>query len=191
MDVKIFRFKFSPEVVEKLFEFSKKHQEKDRKAYKEEWNQWTKNPEIENLFKKEKERLETAGYQGNVDENLFKSARYYFRKKKEEPSQKKEKRQEYSAFSTNFLQEIDEHIKEQFYKDLMKSEKQKEITVSPAKAYLHFCKEKHSFIIAEILSMKQFYLQNPEKRKTPEQLEEKFKKTYKNRFYQMRIQQKK
>ena len=79
---KIYRFKFSNEIVEILDTFSKLYKHTCQKEYKEKWDEWL----IENKqeIDKESERLLALGYEGNIKEKMYKSARYYFRKKSEE-----------------------------------------------------------------------------------------------------------
>ena len=79
---KIYRFKFSDGIVEILDNFSKLHKHTCQKEYKEKWEQWL----IENKeeIDKESERLLALGYEGNIKEKMYKSARYYFRKKSTE-----------------------------------------------------------------------------------------------------------
>jgi hypothetical protein len=79
--VKTFRFEFSKEFIGELSRFSKVHQFDERRAYKESWQRWKMNPEIEDVIAREMRRLEEGGYKGDIEDKMFKSGRYYFRKK--------------------------------------------------------------------------------------------------------------
>lgn len=79
--VKTFRFEFSKDFIGELSRFSKVHQFDERRAYKESWQRWKMNPEIEDVIAREMRRLEESGYKGDIEDKMFKSGRYYFRKK--------------------------------------------------------------------------------------------------------------
>ena len=78
---KTFRFEFSKDFIDELSRFSKVHQFDERRAYKEAWQKWKSNPEIDNIMSFEIRRLEENGYSGDIEDKMFKSGRYYFRKK--------------------------------------------------------------------------------------------------------------
>ena len=78
---KTFRFEFSKNFIDELSRFSKVHQFDERRAYKEAWQKWKSNPEIDNIMSFEIRRLEENGYSGDIEDKMFKSGRYYFRKK--------------------------------------------------------------------------------------------------------------
>jgi|LauGreDrversion4_1035100.scaffolds.fasta_scaffold178506_2 hypothetical protein len=103
----IFRFNFEETFAEELFSFSKINQYLDRKEYREKWDEWV----IDNSEKIEAEtrRLESLGYKGDVEEKMFKSARYYFRTK---TSTEPKKRKPYLPQDKAILQEIDDFIYE-------------------------------------------------------------------------------
>jgi len=104
----IFRYKFSQEFVDELYKFSKIHQYDARKDFKEAWTIWV--DENEELVNIEMRRLINLGYEGDVLDKMFKSARYYFRKKsteKKEPAQ----RRDYISVSKKMLDSMDAHIK--------------------------------------------------------------------------------
>jgi hypothetical protein len=64
-----------------LSEFSKVHQFDDRHTYKKEWMKWSQRENIAEAIEIEKRRLEENGYNGDIDDKMFKAGRYYFRKK--------------------------------------------------------------------------------------------------------------
>jgi len=80
-NVKTFRFEFNKDFIAELSRFSKVHQFDERRTYKEEWQKWKMNPEIDEVVTKEIRRLEECGYKGDIEDKMFKSGRYYFRKK--------------------------------------------------------------------------------------------------------------
>lgn len=78
---KTFRFEFSKGFIDELSRFSKVHQFDERRTYKEAWQKWKSNPEIDHIITIEVRRLEESGYVGDIEDKMFKSGRYYFRKK--------------------------------------------------------------------------------------------------------------
>lgn len=162
---KIYRFKFSNEIVEMLDSFSKLHKYAGQKDYKEKWDEWL----IDNkqVIDKEVERLITLGYEGNVKDKMYKSARYYFRKKS---SEKKEpaKRREYKAVDREMIDSMDIHIQRNIGND----------DYSPANGFEDFSKLYEDLVKLEIDNFK---------KTTDYSLEDiklKIKKTYKNRYFQ-------
>ena len=109
MSSSIYRYKFTTEFMEELYEFSKIHQYDDRHDFKEAWDNWIK--ENDEQINKEIMRLLYLGYEGNVMEKMFKSARYYFRKKSTEKKEPK-KRKNYISMNRSILSLMDEHIKQ-------------------------------------------------------------------------------
>lgn len=75
----IYRFKFTENFMTELYKFSKIHQYDDRKDFKEAWKIWTE--ENDDIIELEMCRMLRLGYNGDVLDKMFKSARYYFRKK--------------------------------------------------------------------------------------------------------------
>ena len=75
----IYRFKFTPEFTQLLFEFSKLHQFDDRHTFREAWEVWLEDNNDEVC--KETRYLSNLGYEGDVLDKMYKSSRYYFRKK--------------------------------------------------------------------------------------------------------------
>jgi len=162
---KIYRFKFSNEIVEILDAFSKLHKHTCQKEYKEKWDEWL----IENKeeIDKESERLLALGYEGNIKEKMYKSARYYFRKKSEE---KKEpaKRKKYKAVDREIIDSMDIHIQRNIDTD----------EYSPANGFDNFSKLYEELINIEIKNFKE----NTDY--SLEEIKQKIKKTYKNRYFQ-------
>ena len=79
--IKTYRHEFSKEFMAELSRFSKVHQYDDRQTYKSEWQKWTSQDEIAEAMEVERRRLQENGYTGDIDDKMFKAGRYYFRKK--------------------------------------------------------------------------------------------------------------
>ena len=106
--INIYRYKFTNDFTNELYKFSKIHQYDHRKDFKEAWEIWI--DDNSNLVDDEVRRLTNLGYDGDVLDKMFKSARYYFRKKSTE---KKEpvKRRIYVGSQKDLLEAMDDHIK--------------------------------------------------------------------------------
>jgi Tfp pilus assembly protein PilW len=79
--IKTYRHEFSKEFMADLSRFSKVHQFDDRHTYKSEWMKWAQQENIAEAIEIEKRRLEENGYNGDIEDKMFKAGRYYFRKK--------------------------------------------------------------------------------------------------------------
>jgi hypothetical protein len=189
IQIKTYRFKFTYSIVSELEYFAQLHQFDDRKTFKEAWKEWFNSDNILPLMNYEIKRLTNSGYKGNIEEKMFKSARYYFRKKPTEKSEEKKERKEYIGFSDEILKSIDDHILSQL-KANIESIKNKMnnniilIDVQPSDAYDDFCENNKEKIKKEIK-----YLATMKSKKpiVPSELSLKFKKTYKNRYYNIRV----
>lgn len=170
-----FRFKIDPDLVEILTRFAYEHQFDNRKDFKEAWKLWVENHQKE--INAEKSRIEEMNYKGNIEEKLFKSVRYYYKKKisieksREEEVEKDYKKRDYICFQTQFLEAIDNHIKDNV----------KDKDYSPAKGYDDFCEINTDLIKSEII----YLLEENEDLKSNEIIK-KIKKAYKNRYYQIK-----
>jgi len=170
-ELPVFRFKFSDHFTKILAEFSKVHQNDDRKIFKSSWEKWIKNET--KTINYEIFNLKQRGFDGDILDKMFKSARYYFRKKsvkEEKPKEeipKEKKNKHYIEFSQDLLLNMDNHIKKQLLS------KQK-----PAESYEIYCNENKEAILCEIILFKKRF-----ETIDTEELTNKFKKTYKNRFY--------
>lgn len=159
----LFRHTFTNECTDLISQFAKTHQYDERKQFKEEWNKWIQTDEIEEMINEEIAMMKENGFDGDILDKMFKSARYYYRKKPTEKKEKKE-RKEYVNFSKELLENMDEHI------NMILDKK-----ISPAKSYEDYVYNNQSNILAEIKKLKEI-IDNDE-------FHNKFKKTYKNRFY--------
>ena len=160
----IYRYKFSDEFVGELYKFSKIHQYDHRKDFKEAWQLWI--DENDDIVSNEERLLTSCGYDGNILDKMFKSARYYFRKKSTE---KKEpvKRRKYCGLSKDVLDAMDKHIASNITHDDYK----------PSTGFESFCminsallKEEASRLIINGFN-------------DSDEIHEKLKKTYKNRYF--------
>jgi hypothetical protein len=194
--------------------FSKIHEHDERIVFKEAWTEWSKHTNIQPLIQAEIKKLSELGYKGDVLDKLFKSTRYYYRKKQDVDDEEddvaskhkqKKYQHEYGGFSRDILAVMDKHIMEQIGKNpetlvvrnLLNSvaivdAKEFETTqitganininAKPSKSYEHFCETCRKQIACEI----GLFAETIEGPLDPIKMSNKFKKTYKNRFYNIR-----
>lgn len=163
-DVNIFRYKFSDDFTQPLYQFSKIHQYDHRKDFKEAWNNWIE--ENEDLVNKEVRRLIELDYKGDILDKMFKSARYYFRKKSTEKKDPK-KRRVYVGIQSELLAAMDKHIL---------SNKKNE-NYKPSNGFDNFCKQYIELLKVEISNLCKSGINESE------EIKNKIKKTYKNRYF--------
>ena len=165
-DIKTYRYKFSPDIVKALYEFSKLHQYDTRKNYKESWEKWT----IENdeLVSTEIRRLMINNYTGNVVDKMYKSSRYYFRRKSTVKVDPKERRK-YVSCSRTIIDHMDNYIMRNY----------KDTNFKPAKNYTVYCNDNKDLIKTEINKIK------TENKLEESQILDKIRKTFKNRYFQL------
>lgn len=159
--INIYRYKLSTEMIDKLYQFSKIHEYDNRKDFKEAWTLWIE--ENNECISHELRRLRTLGYDGNINDKLFKSARYYFRKKsteKKEPA----KRRNYIGSQKKLLDAMDEYI-------------QNTLHLKPSDSFDTFCKEHIDILQEEVCMLCQFGYSDAN------EVKNKIKKTYKNRYF--------
>ena len=166
LPVVIYRFKFTEEFMEYLYNFAKIHQYDDRKDFKEAWNVWTE--ENENLIDQEMRRLLNLGYEGDVLDKMFKSARYYFRKKSTEKKEPRQRRQ-YISVNRDLLDTMDSHIEDNIY----------DANYQPKTGFIKFCKDNETLLKETISKIFEQGI------KDSELIEDKIKKTYKNRYFML------
>jgi len=155
-EVPTFHYNPSDECMCRIAEFSSIHREAKNKEFKNAWNLWTQQPEIAALLNAESARLAESGYQGEIQEKLYFSARYYYRKKSlstKTPLTQKKERKPHEATDANILEQMNLYILDQI---------QINNVIRPAEAYENY---------------KQVY--------TVEN-EEKTKKIFKNRVFMIR-----
>ena len=160
----IFRYKFSKEIMDILYEFSKIHQYDDREIFKESWISWI---EIhEDIINIEIKRLKQNGCIKDILKKMFVSSRYYFRKKST-VIQEQKKRGSYISVNKNLLISMDNHIIDNIKLQNFK----------PSTGFTDFCINNTSIIKEQILLLS---LQNIN---DLEYIHNKIKKTYKNRYF--------
>jgi hypothetical protein len=113
-------------------------------------------------------RLQLLHYDGNILEKMYKSARYYFRKKTNE---KKEplKRRKYISVTKELLDAMDEHILCHVNSE----------NYQPKIGFVDFCNQQKDVLRAAISKICK------EGTTDPILIQEKMKKTYKNRYFIM------
>lgn len=181
--IQTFRFKFSHEFTEEMSHFAKIHQFDDRIAFKEAWKVWTEEIYITSLINAERKVLSVQGYEGDVLDKMFKSARYYYRKKKPEPNEAIP-RKEYIGVSSKILECMDSYIKTQFLENTVKTKDNIiKTTISPANAYTDF-NTIHKLQIEEEIEKIHIYQEEHQQCKLDaKEIAIKFKKTFKNRYF--------
>ena len=160
----IHRFKFTGDCMIELHNFSKIHQYDERKDFKDAWKQWIE--DYQDIIDDETKRLRELGYEGDIVDKMYKSARYYFRKKssvKQAPC----KRRQYINVTRELLDLMDDHIK------LHMANK----NYKPKTGFVEFCNI-NATVIKEIINsiMEQGVSDYAI-------IEDKIKKTYKNRYF--------
>jgi hypothetical protein len=160
----IYRYKFREEFVGELYKFSKIHQYDHRKDFKEAWQLWIE--ENNDIVSDEVRVLSNTGYEGDILDKMFKSARYYFRKKSTE---KKEpmKRRKYCGVSKAVLDSMDNHISSNITNEDYK----------PSTGFESFCMTTSEMLKDEVTRLITLGF------KDLDETREKLKKTYKNRYF--------
>ena len=154
----IFRFKFSDEFIGQLTPFAKLHQHSDRNTYKEEWKRWVENND--EIILNETNRLTELGYNGDITDKMYKSGRYYFRNKKE---QQPRKRRQYVSIEHEVIEIMDTHINSN-------------LDTKPSVSYGHFSESYSTQLDEEMTRLLDEGL-------TRDTIKDKFKKTFKNRYF--------
>jgi len=165
-DIAIFRYKFTQEFMDELYKFSKIHQYDERKDFKDAWEVWLE--ENKDMVNIETRRMYNLGYDGDIFDKMFKSARYYFRKKTEENKEPKERRK-YVSVNHDLLDAMDKHIESN------KSNKD----YQPKNGFITFCHENEELLKSSINIMLEKGMNDSNL------IQEKIKKTYKNRYFMM------
>jgi hypothetical protein len=165
-DINIYRYKFTDDFTCELFKFSKIHQYDHRKDFKEAWQIWLE--ENQDMVDEEIRRLTNLGYDGNILDKMFKSARYYFRKKSTEKKAPVERRA-YVGLQKDLLEAMDEHIESKI----------KTGDYKPSDGFDEFCKNPD---IIDMLKEEVAILCKNGFTDSSE-IKKKIKKTYKNRYF--------
>ena len=159
----IYRYKFTEDFMTELYNFAKIHQYDHRNDFKEAWVKWSE--DNSDIIINETERLLVLGYQNedNIDDKMFKSARYYFRKKspiKPEPKQ----RRQYISVDHDLLAAMDRHIANNIYN-------------KPEAAFILFCKDNEAILRQSVAQICAHGVTDSQS------IQSKIKKTYKNRYF--------
>ena len=164
ININIYIYKFTNEFTDELFKFSKIHQYDHRTDFKEAWNEWLENNS--EIVDEETRRLINLGYDGDILDKMFKSARYYFRKKsteKKEPS----KRRIYIGGEKELLELMDNHINTNIHIENFK----------PSEGFNEFCKNNTEILKQSVFTLYRAGITNSD------EIKNKIKKTYKNRYF--------
>jgi len=161
----VFRYKFDSPIVNLIDNFAKIHKYDDTCQFREEWDEFVKDNKAE--IDREKQRLTTLGYSGDIYNKMYKSARYYYKNKSTEKKKTKQRRK-YVTLNKEFLADMDRHIINVAFKQDLK----------PAHAYNNFISdstysEKLDEVIQKLIDQD---WEEPA-------AEKKLKKTYKNRYF--------
>ena len=160
----IYRYKFTDDFTSELFKFSKVQLYDHRKDFKEAWEIWME--DNDDIVNNEVRRLTNIGYDGDIIDKMFKSARYYFRKKSTEKKAPSERR-DYVGTQKDMLDAMDLHIKSKINDQNYK----------PSDGFDEFCKSNLDLLKEEISNLcKHGFTDSNE-------IKQKIKKTYKNRYF--------
>ena len=77
--VPVFRFKLATTVFDNIRAFARIHQHEDRVTFKDSWKTWCDNNKT--MIDDETKRLSDIGFDNNINDKLFRTAKYYFIKK--------------------------------------------------------------------------------------------------------------
>jgi len=179
------RYKFSKEITDLLGNFAKLHQYESSKEYKESWNNWIKEDEIAHQLEEEQSRLVKQGIIGDVMDRLYKSSRYYYRKKIHKPESEPKSRKKYEGLSKDVLRNMDAQIIREINGNIDVSENEKVVSrFTPSKSFESYLNENPDCVDNLILEPSE---SAEERRIQKTNVLQKLKKTYKNRFYKIKV----
>jgi len=189
--IKTNRHTYSEEVVEQLSSFAKVHEYDERKEFKEAWHKWMEEPDIKNLIATEVARLTVNGLSGDILDRMYKSARYYYRKKGSETVTEPTVRKEYEGLPRTVLKTIDDYIYSEINRNIAETEKGSSnhiITITAAQSFTTYCKLHYDVISNLLPPMNQEEDKvNTNMREELKKVTDRLKKTYKNRFYNIKV----
>ena len=160
----VYRYEFNNPTIDLLTAFVKLHANDDRRTYREAWGAWWQvNVEALEL---ESRRLQNLGYEGDVQDKMYKAGRYYFRTKTPNKPDPRNRRA-YIWMSPAVLDAMDQHIGSVAGGG----------DFTPAKGYDWFCATHTALLRTEIVRLRNTG------RLTAEDLVAKVKQTYKNRCF--------
>lgn len=165
----IFRFKFSEQFTSELEKFSLIHQYDTPKDFKEAFKKFKE--DNQDMIIREKRELLWTGYKGDINDKMYRSARYYFKNKdhskNNEKFKDKRKRRQYIKQNPEFINTVDEHMF-----------KMKKNNIKPSDAFKHF-QENEPYTT----SYKNEFIRVGQYLDDEKDIVKKIKKTYKNRYF--------
>lgn len=162
----IYNYKLSDEFIVEMFRFSKIHQYDSREDFKDAWVEWTE--ENVELIEYESRRLVSIGYVGNINNKMYKSARYYFRTKKTEKKPPIQRREYVTC-----LKALDDSIHEHLRINMSQPD------FKPATYFKQFLNEHKEVVQMQIEACNDAGITDIK------EIQCKINKTYKNRYYVM------
>ena len=188
--IKTNRYTYSEEVVEQLSSFAKVHEYDDRKEFKDAWQKWMEEPDIKSLIVTEVSRLTANGLSGDILDRMYKSARYYYRKKGGEAVTEPTIRKEYEGLPRSVLKTIDDYIYSEINRNIVETDKGDNhiITITAAQSFTTYCKLHYDVISGLLPPMNDEDCKvNKNMREELKKVTDRLKKTYKNRFYNIKV----
>jgi hypothetical protein len=208
ISLQVFRYNFDEGFMDELTAFAKVHEHDSRLDFKDAWKTWmTENKE---LVDAETDRLVQLGFAGDVADKMFKSVRYYFRKKSLVPSVQPV-RKTYDTLHKPVLVAMDDQIRTQIKINVIETKPDADgnvpsavSTISPAEGFANFCDEHQLIILDAIRSLHAACACDADiydghgdnilppvasqfNRENMVGYMNKLKKTYKNRFYNIKV----
>jgi len=186
------RHTYSDEIAEELSNFAKIHEYDGRKDFKEAWKEWLNEEGINEKINKEVLRLEGNGLKGDIIDRMYKSTRYYYRKKtcKSDIEKDIKKRKPYVGLPKSVLVEMDVHIYSEINGSIELIDKVtgKSISnVNQSASFTKYYRENYEMIKTMIPNNIENNTDNENIRKEIKGVTDKLKKTYKNRFYKIKV----
>jgi len=164
---KTYRYKFSKGFIENLKEFTRIHKYDEAKIFKENFDEWKE--ENKEIIQREETYMRNMGYEGDVISKMYKSARYYFKNKSTEKTEPKKRRQ-YIGIDIILKDKMDEFISDKINSN--------EDCPKPADAFTEFIENESNKIILSSEKQRLITFGLGE-----DDVDKKFKKTFKNRYF--------
>lgn len=165
MASKTYRYKFSESFKNELMGFSRIHKYDESAAFKDNWDIWCK--DNKSIIDNEIAILKNNGYTGNALVKMYKSVRYYFKNKSDVKKEVKQRRQ-YLGLSPEFREAVDTHIQNVALRRELK----------PSIGFVDFMDQ---VVYSELIRSEKLRLESYNF--TKEDINSKFKKSYKNRYF--------
>ena len=164
---KTYRFKFSNGFLEVLKEFTRIHKFDETKVFKEKFDEW-KEENVE-VINREVKYMKNMGYEGDVINKMYKSARYYFKNKSNEKTKPKKRRQ-YIGIDVTLKDKMDEFIQGKIDGN--------DLCIKPADAFTEFIENDNNKVMLKAEKTRLITFGMDENT-----VQNKFKKTFKNRYF--------